>query len=254
VHYYERTASGIIPRHYVEMSSRPGELRPTRITDVRKWIKEGRVVKPSVTTIQDCLAKPALINWKVEQYLKQAFNNPQLSVENYDDWLRQVKQDTEMAMEVAPQAGTDFHELMQLFFQAKLPTSNPFYGLCSKVHQEILHQNGGVAGEYRIEENFVSDMGYGGQIDLITPCPILVDYKTKQTADKFKPGKMVYPEHSQQLAAYRKGVDLPNARCCNLFVCLEDGQIDFYEHTEQQLEKGWKLFEHCMGIWYLLNE
>src|SRR3990167_7702234 len=245
-HYYERTASGVVPRHYVPMTSRPGELRPTRITDVRKWWKEGRIVKPSVSTIKDdVLAKPALINWKIDQHLKQAYGmrySQSTQSLSKRDYLAEIKRLTEMEMDKAPQAGTDFHELMQLFFQSKLPDSNQYYGICSKVHQEVLHQNGGFAGQYRAEENFVSDLGFGGQIDLITPCPILCDYKTKQTADKFKPGKMCYPEHSQQLAAYREGVNLPKARCCNIFICLEDGQIDFIEHTEKQLSDGWEVF------------
>lgn len=252
-HFYERTASGVEPRHLVPMSTRPGELRPTRITDVRKWHKEGRVVAPGVSEVKDVLAKHALINWKIDQHLRQAYRNPDLSTDNEDAYLAEIKRITETAMEVAPQAGTDFHELMQLFFQSKLPGSNPFYGLCAKVHQEILHQNGGVTGQYRVEEYFMGE-GFGGTIDLITPCPIICDYKTKQTAAKFKPGKMAYDDHRMQLAAYREGAGLPNARCCNIFICLEDGQTDFHEHPEKDLQKGWALFEHCLKIWQIQNE
>ena len=62
-HYYEKLPSGeVIPRHYVKMSKNPSKLRPTRITDVRKAAKEGNVWVPSVTTVQDILAKPALVN------------------------------------------------------------------------------------------------------------------------------------------------------------------------------------------------
>jgi len=102
---------------------------------------------------------------------------------------------------------------------------------------------------------------YGGQVDLIAPNAFLIDqpnwiidYKTKQTADKFKPGKMVYDEHGMQLAAYRKGLKLPRARCANVFICLEDGQIDFHEHKEEELQKGWEMFQCCLKLWQLQNQ
>jgi len=260
-HYYERTASGVEPRHFVSMSTRPGELRPTRITDVKKWWKEGRVVKPSVTTVLDCLAKPALTNWIIDQNLKQAWaHGPELfqECEYLEDYQKEVKRLTEMEMDKAPQAGTDLHKLMQDFINGDMAPNTEDWAFCHDIYWEIEckteFKNDDGASHYKTEVNFVSDLGYGGQIDLVIADGWIIDYKTKQTADKFKPGKMVYDEHSMQLAAYRMGIDLPKARCANLFVCLEDGQIDFCEHKEADLEKGFELFKHCLAIWNIQND
>lgn len=256
-HYYHKLDDGVVaPRHFVEMSSKPGELRPTRITDVRKMWKAGEVVVPSVTTVLNVLAKPALTNWLIDQHLQQAWNLAREGklLESYPDFLGEVKYQTEMETDKAPTAGTDFHKAMELYIKSELPESNEFYDLCHNVHIEVLCHNDGFTGEYLIEYNFISDDGYGGQIDLVTPAPMLIDYKTKQTADKFKPGKMVYDEHKMQLAAYRKGIGAPGARTANLFVCLENGEIDFHEHQEAELQKGWELFQSALSIWKLQND
>ena len=95
-------------------------------------------------------------------------------------------------------------------------------------------------------------MGFGGQVDLHN-VQWVIDFKSKTTADKFKPGKMAYDEHRIQLSAYRIGLDMPTARCANVFISLEDGQVDFHEHTEAELDKGWRLFQHALSIWQIQN-
>ena len=55
MHVYEQLSDGkIIPQHYVECK-KPNpdgtpKLRPTWISDFKKWHAEGRAVVPSVTT------------------------------------------------------------------------------------------------------------------------------------------------------------------------------------------------------------
>ena len=71
MHFYHADGS---PRHFVEMTSRPGELRPTRITDVRKAAKAGEPWFPSVSTVLNILDKPALKNWLVDQHIDAAFD------------------------------------------------------------------------------------------------------------------------------------------------------------------------------------
>ena len=261
-HFYEKTGSGVIPQHYVPLVSRPEELRPTRISDVRKMWKEGRVIVPSVTTILNVLAKPALINWKIDQHLEQAFKHIDLPRDIHyteSDYIFDIKRLTEQEMDKAPSAGSDFHKMMELFLTEKLPpefnANSDIFRLCQNV-LEVIEDKTDTTKEYWCSEtSFVAD-GYGGQIDLLTRFndSWTIDYKTKQTADKFKPGKMAYDEHSMQLAAYREGLGLPNARAANVFICLEDGQIDFHEHKEEELQKGWTMFQHALAIWKLQHE
>ena len=233
------------------MTSRPNELRPTRITDVRKAAKDGRAWVPSVTTILNVLAKDNLVNWKIGEHLKQAFkaDRSQFNHDQEFDYISEIKRLTEIEMDKAPSAGTDFHKLMEMAV-LNMEMSTEDHDLCNSVYKVIVEKTDGGC-RWSPELNFVSG-GYGGQIDLSNN-DWVIDYKTKQTAEKFKPSKMVYDDHSRQLAAYRQAVS-PKARCANVFVCLEDGQIDFHEHTEKQLQKGWGVFSHALEIWNIQNK
>ena len=259
-HYYLKTEKGVEPYHYVPMASRPDELRPTRITDVKKLWKDKKFVVPSVTGIIDVLDKKALTNWKIDQHLKVAYKddgNAPFEERSEEDYIKEIKRLTELQMEVAPSAGSDFHKLMEQFLLCKLPDNDPSYNLCQSVQLAILDntQQTVESGMWaaKPEQNFVSNLGYGGQVDLTLADQWVIDYKTKQTKDKFKPGKMAYDDHQMQLSAYREGLGLPNARAANVFICLEDGQIDFHEHKEEELDKGWEMFLAALKIWQLQN-
>lgn len=254
-HYYERDGESVEPRHFVPMASRPDELRPTRITDVRKWWKDGRLVVPSVTTVLDTLNKWGLNNWRIDQHLLVAHDMPQgLSVEEY---LAEVKRRTEMEMDKAPSAGTDFHAAIEAYVSDE-PVPEGMGELCDRVWAET-EKHLPPHYDYGAEVRFASELGFGGCTDLVAYSQQtnadywIIDYKTKREASKFKPGKMAYDEHRMQLAAYREGLELGNARCANVFVCLEDGQVDFHEHTEKDLIRGWQMFSHALEIWKLQN-
>ena len=255
VHFYTEIGGKVEPRHFVSMASQPDKLRPSRMSDAKKAAKDGEIWRPSVTTVLNVLDKAALTNWKIDQHLKTAhgMDFDYVGTTDCPAYISEIKRLTELEMDKAPSAGTDFHKSMEMYLLSTLPDSHEHYALCRNVHAVILEKNGGITGQYVPEMNFVSDMGYGGQIDLLTPCPIVLDYKTKQTADKFKPSKMAYNDHRMQLGAYRNGIKLPQARCANIFVCLEDGQIDFHEHKEEDLQKGWAMFQHALAIWKLQN-
>lgn len=252
-HFYEETDNGVEARHFVQMASRP-DLRPTRITDVRKWWKEGREVVPSVTTILNVLDKAALVNWKVDQHLIQAYAWKDTD-DPFEDWLLRVKRSTEMELEKAPQAGTDVHKVLEDFVKGMEPPEE-LAELCENVWNAIMGATDLPQPLWDVEKRFTDNRGFGGCADLVNieREPWVIDYKTKQTADKFKPGKMAYPDHSRQLAAYREGLGIPNARCANVFICIETGEVDFHEHTEEQLRNGWQVFNHALAIWQLTND
>lgn len=258
VHFYENTNSGVEARHFVKMASRPGELRPTRITDVRKWWQAGREVVPSVTTVLNVLDKAALVNWKVEQHLRvfHAQHWPDFErMENVNEFVAEVKRLTEIEMDKAPSAGTDIHRILEDYVQGK-PVADEYAQLCQSVWDSIMAKTEIPQPHWDVEKLFTDVRGFGGCADLVNieREPWVIDYKTKQTADKFKPGKMAYPDHSRQLAAYREGMGIPNARCANVFICIETSEVDFHEHTEEQLQNGWQVFSHALAIWQLTND
>ena len=241
-HYYENKSGDIIPRHFVPVQSRPGESRPTRISDARK-----HGYYPSVTTVLGMLDKPALVNWKVEQHLKQAYNLAGSAGEgNFTEWMGEVKRKTEIELSKAPDAGSDVHKSLEMWFDGRLDFPLEHMDICEAVDESLCDSCG--EQEWTSEKSFTHPLGFAGRTDLSSPGWV-IDFKTKQTADKFKPGKMAYPEHARQLAAYRIGLGLTNARCANVFICIEDGQVDFHEHGPETLTRAWETFSDLLRIW-----
>lgn len=245
-HYYAKTDKGVEARHFVQMASRD-ELRPTRITDVKKWWREGQTVVPSVTTVLNVLDKGALTNWLIEQHLKAAHLQSILG-ESQEQFIRRIKSAAEMEMAKAPDAGTDMHKVLEKAMQGDRPDDPLLFDICATVEAKLKTLD----SPWDCERYFTHPTGYGGCADLVGQGWV-IDYKTKQTADKFKPGKMAYDDHRMQLAAYRMGFGMPQARCANIFICLEDGAIDFHEHSQDELSHGWQIFQHALAIWQLRN-
>lgn len=254
-HFYEKTDSGVEPRHFVSMASRPGELRPTRITDARKagWY-------PSVTTVMGMLDKPALNDWRITEHLKVAYEWAEtwgkpsdISDYTLDEWMREIKECTQEALDKAPKDGTDFHDVLETYFKARessqtITMSVEDLAKCKKV-DDCLALSTGIYGGFKSETSFVHPMGFAGKVDLHIAPGWVCDFKTKNTADKWKPGKMAYPEMAMQLAAYRVGLNLPNARCANVFICLETGDVEFWEWGPETLDKQWANFSDLLRIW-----
>ena len=88
--------------------------------------------------------------------------------------------------------------------------------------------------------------------DESAPVGIVLDAKSKD----FGPGDKVdaYDEHLLQLAAYRHGLEMPHARCANVFVSrTHAGLIKIIEWSEDDLVKGWEMFQCLLRFWKLKN-
>lgn len=244
-HFYERNNAGeIIPRHFVGMTSRPGELRPTRIADAKKhgWT-------PSVTTIQGMLDKPALTNWKIDEHLKQTWKLREQApyAQSQEQWIEFIKHSTQTELDKAPKDGTDFHDVLEKWFN-KQEVAQEFVEICGSVQSCVTGNTQTIAPDFITEKSFVHPLGFAGKCDIHSP-DWVIDYKTKNSCDKWKPGKMHYPEMAMQLAAYRVGLGLDNARCANVFVCLEDGAVEFHEWDSAELDKQFANFTDLLRIW-----
>ena len=100
------------------------------------------------------------------------------------------------------------------------------------------------------EKYFIDKIyGYAGCADLVGENWV-IDYKSKQEASKFKPGKMAYPEHVRQLAAYGNAIhDDTYFHAANIFICLETGEVDFHRHDDEKLTNGMDDFLSCLDIY-----
>lgn len=240
-HFYEKTATGVEPRHFVPVQSRHGDLRPSTIRDAKKggWYA-------SVTTIQGMLDKPGLNNWRIDEHLKQAYKLSG-NYDSFEDWCAEVKRNTQEELDRAPQQGTDIHDSLEKWFATDYNVPTEHHIPCKNV-RELIAQTFGADTIWHTEKPFVCDMGFAGKCDLSNNS-IVLDYKSKNTKDKWKPGKMHYPEMCMQLAAYRYGLGIPNARCFNLFVCIETGETELHEWDDADLERQFANFADLTRIW-----
>ena len=253
MHFYTKTENGVEPRHFVKQKKDPSKSRASRVTDAKSAAKTGERWFPSVTGILGVLDKPGLNNWKVDQHLQTAWefhldSSNRDKPMTYDDFLAIVKSGTRERLDSAPKAGTDMHDVLERYIRDGVEPDGIEFDICYAVKNKLNE----VCGEqdWRCEEYFVDTaMGYAGCADLVSD-EWIIDYKTKQEANKFKPGKMAYPEHRRQLAAYDAGISPTGRRCANIFICLETGEIDFHQHKEKDLMNGWLDFQDCLNIYH----
>ncbi len=248
-HWYDKQGAAVyeVPR------AKGGGMRPTTLADARKL---GLV--PSVTTILACVAKPGLEAWKAKQILEAALTLPRLPDETLDDYATRIIEDSKAQGKKAAERGTELHAAIESYIRGDQPNLI-WIKHCIKV-QETLKQYGIDIFKGKPEHSFASPLGYGGKIDTImeqqsasadpeSVRPILVDYKTKAIVRGVK--TLAYPEHCQQLAAYGKGLDLKNPRLINVFVGIEDQEIQIVEWSKEDAERGWAGFECLLRYWQI---
>ena len=221
-----------------------------RATTLRDARKEGLL--PSVTTIINLMSKPALSSWLQQQVLLAALTLPRESNEPEQEWLKRVMSDSKATGREAAERGTAIHNIIQGYFeQMYLPEKPPYL---DAIDDALKNHFGNQP--WLSEKSFGHHLGYGGKCDLLAK-PIngqgsgfVIDFKTKDTdLDKVD----IYFEHELQLAAYREGLNLPNARCAILFVNGKTNQVKLVEIEEPQLQKSWECFQHLLRVYQIKN-
>lgn len=221
-----------------------------RATTLRDARKEGLL--PSVTTINGMLSKAGLDTWKQQQVLLAALTLPRLADEPEDEWLKRVMQDSRATGREAAERGTAIHAIIESYFeQVYMPVKPAYLDAIDSTLKSAFGEQPWLA-----ERSFGHPLGFGGKCDLIAK-PIngkgtgyVVDFKTKDTdLDKVD----VYFEHEMQLAAYREGLNLPNARCAIVFVNGTTNQVKLIEIEESRLQKSWDCFQHLLMVYQIKN-
>ena len=258
-HFYTEVEGKVLPKHYVKMAKDPNKSRASRTTDAKKAFKEsGEIWMPSVTGIIGILDKPALLNWKVDQHLEQAYQiDPTDTGMQYFDYLRTVKAKAQEKMDEAPAAGTAIHNVLEAYIKdGVMPEDTIQKLICNNVRTEIIKHCGidvETDNDFQTERHFVdSELGYGGAMDLQNP-DWVIDYKSKQTAKKFIRGKMAYIDHARQLVAYGEAVCSTGYQAANIFICLENGEVDFHVHKQESLPDAFLDFKDCLSLYHRNN-
>jgi hypothetical protein len=236
-HWYTREGA---PKYTVEAKN--GNLRNTTLADARKLN-----LVPSVTTIIGCAAKPGLEAWKLNQMLLAALTLPRADGETEDSYVQRIVRDSKEHAKAAANRGTEIHGALEQWYLGVMHFSMAEYQM--GVGEAVLQAFG--MREWLPEKSFAHELGFGGKIDLYTADNdgVVIDFKTKE----FSKGDKIdgFDEQCMQLAAYRKGLNLPNARCANVFVSVtQPGLAVVKEWTQDELNRGWEMFNALRTFWF----
>ena len=249
VHWY-RAEDGA--PQYTVPSKKDGSERPTTLGDARKMN-----LVPSVTTILKLSAKPGLELWKNEQLLLAALTLPRAPNEPEKDFIKRIIADSKETAKSAAEAGTRIHESIEGYFNGRQDVEH--LSIAKEFNIKLFdHFNTYPLQKWIPETSFSHPLGFGGKIDLYTkadnyaPQGIVIDIKTKEfdVDDKVEG----YDDILLQLAAYRHGLNMPYARCANVFVSRSNlGLIKVFEWSEDDLKRGWEMFKCLLSFWQIKN-
>jgi hypothetical protein len=242
-HWYDKAGA---PAYTV--LAKNGEPRPTTLRDARKL---GLV--PSVTTIIKAAASPGLEAWKLNQMMLAALTLPRAVDESEESFIKRIQSDSKEQARMAADRGTQVHTAIEQFFDGQivadaLPYLEPVYKVVNEHFGDL---------NWATEKSFASPLGFGGKLDLSSSDGdgVVIDFKTKEFTTETIDKATGYDEHVMQLSAYRMGLDLPKARCANIFVSvIEPGLVVVKEWTQEELERGWKMFEALKTYWYAKSQ
>ena len=223
-----------------------GKERPTTIRDARKL-----GLLPSVTTICQLEAKPALTNWKIQQALLSAMTLPRVEGESDDSFMARALNDSKQQAINAAARGTEIHGALERA-AANLGVPVSHTEIVRPV-MEWLRVN--FAGYTWSPERSFAGTGFAGKIDLHGVSQsgndaVVIDFKIK--AGIAAKSVLAYDEHITQLAAYAYGIGAPIGRCINLFIDADvPGLIVPKEWTTEERDRGWLAFGCLLRLWQI---
>jgi len=225
-----------------------GKERSTTLRDAKS--APGTLV-PSVSTINSQLSKSGLDTWKQTQVLYAATENPRLDGEGEKEWVARILDLAKRKSREAADRGTLIHDFIESFYNQEYLPDMPAY--VRKVDDAVTAHFGPQL--WIAEQSLVNAQeGYGGKCDLYAKAKhdfsgVVIDFKTTEKS----PGDLTpYLEHTLQLAAYRE-VLAPGARCANVYINGDTGDVAIYEHSEQDLRDGYEMFLALLRIYKLKN-
>lgn len=246
VHWYRQDGA---PQYTVK--AKDGSDRPTTLRDARTM-----KLVPSVTTILKVAAKPGLEQWKLEQMLLAALTLPKSHDESEKSYIARIVADSKETGKQAAEAGTRIHESIESYLAGNKQVEHR--SIAVAFEESVCKHFSLTTPKWIVERSFADGAGFGGKIDLYcdpsdeAPHGIVIDTKSKDfgVGDKVE----AYDEHLMQLAAYRHGLGLQNARCANVFVSRTvPGLIEIVEWTQEELDRGIAMFFCLLNFWKLKN-
>jgi len=226
-----------------------GKERNTTLRDAKA--NPGTLV-PSVSTINGQLSKDGLNNWLQGEAIKACMENPRQEEESEKEYIARCMELAKKKSQEAMTRGTTIHDWIESYYNNEFIPDSPSYVIT--VDKAVTTHFGSQL--WIPEQSLVNAQeGYGGKCDLYCKprhdfSGVVIDFKTTEKA----PGDLTpYLEHTLQLAAYRE-VLAPSARCANVYINGETGEVAIYEHSEQDLRDGYEMFLSLLKIYKLKNK
>jgi hypothetical protein len=223
-----------------------GKERSTTLRDAKA--NPGTLV-PSVSTINSQLSKSGLDTWKQTQAILAATENPRGLQETEKEYVDRILYLSKNKSREAADRGTIIHDWIESYYNNEFIPESPSYVIA--VDKAVTAHFGSQL--WIPEQSLVNAQeGYGGKCDLYCKprhdfSGVVIDFKTTEKS----PGELTpYLEHTLQLAAYRE-VLAPSARCANVYINGETGEVAVYEHSEQDLRDGYEMFLALLKIYKL---
>lgn len=234
-HFYAKDGSPA----YTYTNAKGGESKTT----VREARKFG--LYPSVTTILRQAAAPGLERWKIGNAIMSALTLTRQEGESDESYIDRIVRDSNEQAAKARDRGTEIHGAIEKCdidgeWGSHVLAANTAVNEWASLHPET----------WDAERSFASPLGYGGKLDLSAP-GFVADFKT---SDKPLDGLKLWPEHRRQLAAYRMGLDMPEARCAIVYVSAVTPAARVIELTEDELKQGWQEFQALLRFYYAMNK
>ena len=241
LHWYGRDGS---PQYTV--TAKNGNQRATTLADARKMS-----LVPSVTTIIKSAASPGLEAWKLNQMLLAALTLPRIENEPEEEFVQRIVKDSKEHAKMAAERGSAVHTAIESMYSGVMHSE---YAEHQAGCYRAIELEYGIT-EFQPEKAFAHELGFGGKVDLFSRegNGVVLDVKSKEFSDPTK--VQGFDEHMMQLAAYRMGLDLPDARCANVFVSVTvPGLVVVKEWSQEDLARGWMMFHSLLKYWQAKNQ
>ena len=220
--------------------NKKGEIKNTTLREARKnkWV-------PSVTMIIGCANKPQLTNWMIDQNILSCLTLSRNENETEQEYIARIKADAQEQAKKARERGTFIHAVVQSGFENQPLTQDdyPFYESArNSLSSEVGEQ------EWTCEKPFATER-YGGKAD-IHNSHYLIDFKT---TDKPIADLKLWEDHYMQLAAYRCGLGISEAKCGILYINSKTAESRLIWAEEKELDKGLRCFNALPDYWVAKN-
>jgi hypothetical protein len=232
---------------YYTVKGKDGKERATTLRDARKVN-----ACIGVTSVIGQLDKPGLNYWLLTRLLEVVEQQKHL-IGKSEDWQKILLSISEGRNSQYSKEGNRIHDAIELYFNEGIvePENEalvyPTVQLLEQMYPDAIYES---------EKSFCHPDGFGGCIDLVihtSDGKILVDFKTKNKSGLSS--KMCGDDYCMQLAAYAKAEGKDDVIMCqNILISLENpGEVFTHIWSDEQLERGEKMFMALLEFWKLSN-